>query len=213
MIRSLVSILFLPALLSSLVQAQDCITQHGKSFEEHADKVYAVSEVVQCYNGTECKATSQNSHITVSRFLNVTTDNADEIFDLLDDIAFTKDFEKSITDDVGEGIGCTRDDVNSTYAGLQPMYNCVTGKLGDCFEDVDAGTSFKACYPDTEDEADGEGLYGLITCIDGSKAPDVEFNPPSEEGRAGRTVDGGFFPLLLLSSLVAVASYGFWLPL
>lgn len=174
----------LAAFLLSPVQSEgddsSCFKQQGKGEGaiEFIGKVYAVSPTRTCGDQElECDASSENVHVTAERFLNVTTDKADEIFDVISD-ATSITFEESLSGEAGTGGGCDMMAGNTTYIAFVPGFYCVEGILGDCVEGLEEDLPVKACHPATLND-DNENIIGLMECIflNATNGPDVKFKP------------------------------------
>jgi hypothetical protein len=195
------SIFFLAACLFSLVQAQDsnsnCFTQEGDVFTEYDTKIYAASPTRECGDDEKkCQVESQNIHVTVKRFLNVSTDKADDVFHVIGE-ATSLTFEESVSDDVDAGGDCIMGPGDKFYDGYSLEYRCVNGTLGDCVEGLEAGLPVKACSPDTSDTGNGKTLGGKLEymLVNGTDGPDVAF-ASAEASASVFAVDIGLLPLL-----------------
>lgn len=142
---------------------------------------------------------SEDVQIDEERFLNVTTDNADEVFDVIKEMTGL-DFDESLSGEAGSGVTITVGSGNKTYIGFTQVFKCVNGTMGDCVEGLKAGSPIKACYPDKTDEGEPSGLLQAMNSTD---TPDVKFKPVG--AASGLTVD---IKLLSLVSFLAVG--GVW---
>lgn len=202
--RTTTALTLLTAILSPIVQAKDddtsCFKQEGTPFTEYDPKIYAISQKVSCDDGqSKCAVEAEKAHVKAERFLNVSTHNTDEIFDVISE-ATSLTFRESLSDDNKFPTKCFLSPGDTGYIEIYPQHRCVNGTLGDCVDDLKAGTPVMACSPDTLDD---DRLHGLLQCVvvNGTNDPDVEFNP-SEGLAPAAAVNIGF--LSLLSSLVVV---------
>ncbi|KAK2766070.1 hypothetical protein FQN54_007585 [Arachnomyces sp. PD_36] len=203
--------LFLSAFLAPLIQADDgnCFTQKGDTYLEDGSKTYALTLTETCEEGVQCSLQSQNIQVTEDRFLNVTTDKADDVFDVIEETTSVT-FKESASGEVpGDGIefGCEFPAGNTSYIGFKVLFECVDGIMGDCVEGVEADSPIKACSPYTVPGHDDEPS-GTVYCtiLNGTNGPDVKF-----EAAASATVNIG--ALALLPLLAAVGSFWSFSPL